>query len=363
MTHDIVVIGAGQAGLAAGRRLTLAGHEALVLDAAPTLGHSWRERWDSLRLFTPARFDGLPGLLFPGDPDHHPGKDEVAGYLRDYAERFALPVRLSTPVRRLTRTGDGFALETPDGVLAAREVVVATGPFQRPVVPAHELTVPALHTSQYRRPGQLPDGPVVVVGGGNSGVQIAAELAASGRPVTLAVGTRQPTLPQRLLGRDLFHWLNLAGVVRIPSDTRIGARIRRREPLIGTGLRELRRDGVRLAGRVVAAAGDTVRTADGDTVSAAAVVWATGYRVDHTWIDIPGATGPDGEPVHIRGAGVVPGLHYLGLPYQHSRGSALLGWVGDDADRLVSRLTSEASDRGAARRRTAVRRCPARRSR
>jgi putative flavoprotein involved in K+ transport len=352
MTQDIVIIGAGQAGLAAGRRLTLAGHEPLLLDAAPALGHSWRERWDSLRLFTPARFDGLPGLPFPGDPDHHPGKDEVADYLRDYAERFALRVRLDTPVRRLTHTGDGFALSTPGGVLHARQVVVATGPFQRPVVPPHELTVPALHTSDYRRPSQLPDGPVVVVGGGNSGVQIAAELAASGRPVTLAVGTRQPALPQRLLGRDLFHWLNLAGVVRIPSDTRIGARIRRREPLIGTGLRELRRDGVRLAGRVVSAAGDTIRTADGDTVSAAAVVWATGYRVDHAWIDIPGAIGPDGAPAHTRGAGVVPGLHYLGLPYQYSRGSALLGWVGDDADRLVSRLTS---DRGAERRRTAVR--------
>lgn len=344
MTQDIVIIGAGQAGLAAGRRLTLAGHEPLLLDAAPSLGHSWRERWDSLRLFTPARYDGLPGLPFPGDPDHHPGKDAVADYLRTYAERFALPVRLGTPVRRLGWSGGEFSLDTPGGVVAARQVVVATGPFQRPVVPSHELTVPSLHTSEYRRPGQLPDGPVVVVGGGNSGVQIAAELAATGRPVTLAVGRRQRGLPQRVLGRDLFAWLDRLGVVRTPSDSRIGARIRRREPLIGSSLRGLRRDGVRLTGRVLAASGDTVRTADGDTV-AAAVVWATGYRTDHSWIDIPGAVGPDGAAVHTRGAGVVPGLHYLGLPYQYSRGSALLGWVGDDADRLATAVPVPARTR------------------
>ncbi|MBB5788890.1 flavin-containing monooxygenase [Jiangella mangrovi] len=355
MSQDIVIIGAGQAGLAAGRALAIAGHEPLLLDAAPAIGHSWRERWDSLRLFTPARFDGLPGLPFPGDPDHHPGKDEVADYLRSYASTFDLPVRLSSPVLRLTRSGDGFALATPDGEIEARQVVVATGPFQRPVVPPHSLTVPSPHTSEYRRPGQLPDGPVVVVGGGNSGVQIAAELAASGRSVTLAVGTRQPALPQRLLGRDLFHWLNRVGVVRIPSDTRIGARIRRREPLIGTSLRALRRDGVRLAGRVVAASGDTVTTADGGTLRVSAVVWATGYRVDHGWIDIEGAVGPDGAPVHTRGAGVVPGLHYLGLPYQYSRGSALLGWVGDDAGRLATRVAAPVNAGDAARRRTAAR--------
>ncbi len=348
MTQDIVIIGAGQAGLAAARQLAPTGDAPVLLDAAPALGHSWRERWDSLRLFTSARFDGLPGMPFPGDPDHYPGKDEVAEYLSAYAERFELQVRLDTPVHRLTRHGDGFELHTPTGTVYARDVVVATGPFQRPVVPPHDLDIPSLHTAAYRRPDQLPEGPVVVVGGGNSGVQIAAELAASGRPVSLAVGSPQPALPQRLLGRDLFHWLDLLRIVRIPSDTPIGARIRRREPLIGTGPSGLRAAGVTLLGRVVSAQGDRIRTADGETTRAAAVVWATGYRLDHSWIDIPGAVGPDGAAVHTRGAGVVPGLHYIGLPYLFGRGSALLGWVGNDADRLAARVRAA---RGAAQRR------------
>ncbi|WP_436499627.1 flavin-containing monooxygenase [Actinokineospora sp. HUAS TT18] len=340
---DVLVIGAGQAGLAMGYELARVGLDFLIVDAAPEVGQSWRRRWDSLRLFTPARFSALPGLAFPAPADHLPGKDEVAAYLADYARHFALPLCLGAGVRELRRAGDGrFEAVTDRGIHTATSVVVATGPFQEPAVPAFadrlapEIT--QLHTAGYRNPEQLPDGPVLVVGAGNSGVQIAEELART-RAVTLAVGTRQPALPQRVLGRDLFTWLNRLGVMRIPADSRLGKRMRERDPLIGTSLRDLEHLGVRLTGRVA----DGLRTADGDQVEASTIVWATGYRSDYTWLTVPGAIGTDGHPRHEAGVGPVPGLYYLGLPYQRTRGSALLGWVGHDVTHLIGHLARKPS--------------------
>lgn len=345
--HDILVIGGGQAGLALGRALAVAGRDFAVLDAAAEVGASWRRRWDSLRLFTPARHSGLPGLPFPGPADHLPGKDEVADYLADYARRFDLPVRLGQAVRRLSRSDDGrFRAVTDRGTHTARAVVVATGPFQRPAVPAfaRDLApgIARLHTADYRAPVHLADGPVLVVGAGNSGVQIAGELARTHR-VALAVGSRQPTVPQRLLGRDLFTWLDALGVVDAPADSRLGRRLRDRDPLIGTGLRGLRRRGVLVRDRVVAVHGDRVRTADGHDTAPATVVWATGYRPDYGWLDLPGAVGADGRPHHTAGVSPIPGLHFLGLPFQRDRGSALLGWVGRDAAHLLGAVTAGAT--------------------
>ncbi|NUR30924.1 MAG: NAD(P)-binding domain-containing protein [Catenulispora sp.] len=332
----IIVIGAGQAGLAAGRELHLAGHEVMLLEAHSQVGESWRRRWDSLRLFTPARLSALPGLPLLG-ADRYPGKDEVADYLQAYAARFQLPVRLDTAVSLLRRDPGGrFEAVTNNGVFTADGVVVATGPFQRPHIPVLRLApeIVSLHSSDYRNPGRLPDGPVLVVGGGNSGVQIAAELAAD-RPVTLAVGKRQPVLPQRLFGTDIFTWLQALGVVRAPITGRIGRVIRNRDPLIGMGPKALRRLGVRIVDRVVSAEGPGLRTANGQAVSASTVIWATGYCPDYGWLRIPGSLA-DGMPVHTGGISPVPGLTYIGLPFQRNRGSALLGWVGHDAA-LVAR--------------------------
>ena len=204
---DVIVIGAGQAGLAAAYHLKQRGQRFLVVDAASEIGHAWRSRWDSLRLFTAAEYDALPGMAFPGSAGTYPTKDEAADYLVEYARRFDLPVLLNCAVRRLTRLKGGFAVETSQGRLLARQVVVATGPWQQPVVPAvsRDLgeSVVQLHSSAYRNPADLPQGPVVVVGAGNSGRQIALELAAS-HDVTLAVGTESLQLPQRILGHDLF---------------------------------------------------------------------------------------------------------------------------------------------------------------
>jgi putative flavoprotein involved in K+ transport len=340
---DVLVVGAGQAGLALGRHLQVQGVRFLLVDAADRIGEVWRSRWDSLRLFTAAEHDGLPDLPFPADAGSYPGKDAVADYLEAYAGSFALPVRLGTRVTRLSRTDGGWSAATTTGTLTARRVVVATGPFSAPVVPrlADGLgaDVVHLHSSAYRRPADLPDGPVLVVGGGNSGVQIADELAAAGRAVTLAVGTRPLTVPQRPLGRDLFWWLTRSGLIGVRTDSRLGRRLRARELVIGTSFRALRARGVDLRPRAVAAAGRTVRFADGSSTEVAAVVWATGFRLDHGWIDAPEAFA-DGEPVHARGVTAAPGLYFLGLPWQHTRGSALLGFVRDDAAWLAGQLAA-----------------------
>jgi putative flavoprotein involved in K+ transport len=338
---DVVVIGGGQAGLAMGWYLGRMGASFAILDAGPEVGHSWRARWDSLRLFTPARYNGLPGMPFPGDPDRHPGKDEVADYLRDYAAAFDLPVRTGMPVSRLAREGDLFVVETPAGTFEAAQVVVATGAFQVPFVPAlaADLSgdVVQLHSSAYRNASQLPDGPVLVVGGANSGLQVALELAAT-RPVAVAMGDKAQMLPQTVLGRDLFWWLTAAGLVTRPADSRLGARMRARgELVIGTRLEDLRSQGIELCGRVTRASGGVVGTADGRELTPASVVWATGFRPDWSWVDVPDAVA-DGQAVHERGVTPVPGLCFLGLPWQHSRGSALLGFVRHDAEFLAGHL-------------------------
>lgn len=340
---DVLVIGAGQAGLALGWHLRRRGVASfLLVDAGPEVGHVWRSRWDSLRLFTPAEYDALPGLPFPAPAGTYPTKDQVADYLRDYAAEFRLPVRLDTRVERLTRSGDGFRAETSTGPVTAARVVVATGPFQDPVVPAlAEGLAPdvvQVHSAGYRAPGQLPDGPVLVVGAGNSGLQIAAELAGT-RPVAVAVGTRPPALPQRFLGRDLFWWLTRLRLVTRSADSRLSRRIRGRGDLvIGTRWRDLTRLGVRARPRLVGTAGRSVTFADGSSSEVASVVWATGFRRDHSWLDVPGAV-VDGAVVHERGTTPVPGLSVLGQPWQTSRGSALLGFVQDDAARLADHLT------------------------
>jgi putative flavoprotein involved in K+ transport len=335
---DVIVIGAGQAGLSLAWHLADRGRRFLVLDAAPDLGHSWRSRWDSLRLFTPARYDGLPGMDFPAPPDTYPTKDQVADYLTAYAARFQLPVLLSTRVTGLEQIADGFAVHTTRGTLRARQVVVATGPFQRPVVPdvSGDLdpAVVQLHSSEYRNPGQLPPGSVVVVGAGNSGLQIADELADRHR-VVLAVGRQSLQVPQRILGRDLFWWLTKSGVITKTADSRLAKRMRARGDLvIGSSLRAARRRGISVRPRVVSTSPQGVVFADGTHVAASSVIWATGFRSDYSWIRIPGVLA-GAQVVHRRGVTQVPGLYFLGLPWQHTRGSALLGFVKHDAEWLA----------------------------
>jgi putative flavoprotein involved in K+ transport len=343
--YDVVVIGGGQAGLAMGHDLAQRGLEFVILEAGAAVGAAWRARWDSLVLFTPRRYSALVGLDFRGDPDGYPTRDDVIEYLERYAETFELPIELNSPVRSLTRRDAGFVVRLDDRELEADQVVVATGPFQLPNVPAvASQLAPDLfqtHSTRYRRPDDVPRGRVLVVGGGNTGYQIAKELSTS-HQVHLAIGSPQTPLPQRFLGRDLFWWLTKTRLIEKTVDSRIGRRARERDTLIGSSARQLRRrHGIDFRPRVVGGQGRTIRFADDSELAVDAVIWATGYRSDYSWIDAAVVDG--GRVRHSRGVTDAPGLYFLGLSWQYTRGSALIGWVADDAAFLADEIASRAA--------------------
>jgi putative flavoprotein involved in K+ transport len=339
---DAVIVGGGQAGMAVGHDLAERGADFEILDAADATGASWRRRWESLVLFTPAQYDALPGMPFPAERDTYPSKDDVAEYLAAYAERFSLPIRHGTAVTNVSATADGFVVRTADDEREARRVVVATGPFQIPLTPrvaaGLDQSVVQVHSDEYRSPASVDGADVLVVGGGNSGCQIAQELS-SMHGVTLALGKKTPSVPQRPLGRDLWWWGEKIGLSRVTVESRIGRRLRERDPVIGIGPERLAKDhGVRLRPRVAAASGRSVTFEDGTSHDFDAVVWATGYRTDHSWVDIPDAKDGDGRLVHRRGITPAAGLFLIGQSWQWRRGSALLGWVGEDARFLVEQM-------------------------
>lgn len=322
-----IVVGGGQAGLAVGYELTRRGRGCVILDAGDAVGDAWRRRWDSLRLFTPAGFSHLPGMAFPAPPHSSPTKEAMADYLAAYAERFVLPLELRTTVTAVRQEGDALVVTAADGrTWSARDVVVATGAHRRPAVPAPELEVPVVTSVDYRRPDQLPDGPVLVVGAGNSGAEIAVDVAASGRPVTLA-------------GRDVGHIPRLGGWTYplMRALGRPGAELSRRglrggaEPLGRIRPGELEAAGIRRVARVVGAG--VLPPVD----AVASVVWCTGLRPDHDFLDLP-VFDSHGRPAHRRGVTAVPGLYVVGLPNQSSVTSHLVGGVGADAAYVVRHL-------------------------
>lgn len=338
------VIGAGQAGLAAAYFLQQSSAPFIVLEAADTAGSAWISRYDSLRLFSPAWASGLPGLPWPGSPLRYPTTLEAAAYLQAYAAHFAFPIAFGQRVTRLQPLADGgFQLETAaGGHYHAHRVIVATGPYLLPRLPAFvgELpdTVLQLHSSRYQRPGQLPgSGAVAVAGSGNSALQIAADLAVSGRPVFVAFDKRvQPMFNNHL------SWLIMAlmGLLRIPGHTRLGGWLRRQpKPVVSRDFAHLRRlSNVQFIGRAIAAQpGGCLQGQSAVTPALDAVVWATGFRPAYDWLKAP-IFDTDGRPRHHRGLTAVPGLAFLGLPWLDNRGSALLHGAGRDARRVVRAL-------------------------
>ena len=354
---DVLVIGAGQAGLMLAWQLRDAPLRLQLVDRAHRIGDSWRHRYDSLVLFSPRSLSALPGLPFPGEPEGYPTKDEAAEYLEAYARTFRLPVRLGTEVRRLWKEEGLFHAETDGGErLVARAVVLAAGAFQEPMVPgaARELSpeVVQLTAATYRNPRQLPAGRILVVGDGATGRQVAYELARE-REVWLATGRRRVVAPQRFLGRDGFWWLLRLGVMRWSRESAPGRLLRRLDPFPGLHLRlrRLRRQGIRVAGRLREARGRRVVFADGRSTEVDGVLWATGYRERSDWVDIPAAKDETGRLLERRGVTPVPGLYFVGRDWQWTRGSAVLLGVHRDAAyvarKLVDALTSGTARRGA----------------
>ena len=355
-THvETLIIGAGQAGLATAYHQTPQGRECLVLDGNARVGDSWRQHWDTLRLYSPAKYNALPGMPFPARAWHYPTKDETADFLETYARTLELPVRLGVRVLRVAADGHRFCVDTQDGEYVASNVVVATGTFgSTPYIPdfAGDLdpAIVQLHSSDYLRADQLPEGPVLVVGASHSGHDIALEVA-SRRPVILAgrdCGQIPVPLESRRM-RALFPVLWFVWGKVLNRNTPMGRKgLRHARFHGGPALRVKRADllaaGVeRFTERVVGAKDGRPALADGRVLDVAAVVWATGFQQRLDWID-PSVTGDGGWPREQRGlVAEVPGLYFCGLSFQSSFRSMLIGGVGDDAAYVADRIVERAS--------------------
>jgi putative flavoprotein involved in K+ transport len=347
----VVVIGAGQAGLSVGYHLARRSIPFVILDANDRVGDPWRQRWDSLRLFTPARYDGLDGLRFPAPPWSFPTKDEMADYLEAYARHFKLPVLTGVRVDRVARQGNRFVLSAGQRRFEADEVVVAMSSHQTARPPdfagAFDPSVVQLHSSEYRNPAQLGEGSILVVGVGNSGAEIAAELARRGRRVALA-GRKSGEVPFRMasglartvlvpiLFRVVFHRV-------LTSSTPIGRRVRVKglhspAPLIRVKERDLIAAGIERMPRVVGARNGLPELADGQVLHVDNVIWCTGFRTNFDWIDLP-VFDAEGDPMHRRGeVGAAPGLYFVGLQFLHAMSSAMVQGVGRDAAYVAKRI-------------------------
>jgi putative flavoprotein involved in K+ transport len=349
---ETVIIGGGQAGLAAAYHLKRRGGPAVILDENERIGDSWRKRWDSLRLFTPAKYDGLPGWRFPARRWSFPTKDEMADYLEAYAARFELDVRTGIKVERLSKENGRFVITAGSESFEADNVIVATGSHRRPHVPdfARELDprIVQLHSSEYMSPAQLRDGAVLVVGLGNSGAEIAFELVRT-RPTWVAgkehgeLPVRHGSVPARFclpVIRFLGHRVLTKGT---PIGRKAGAKVAAGgPPLIRTKTQHLTEAGVERGGRVVGVRDGLPLLEDGRVVDVPNVVWCTGFREDFSWIECP-IFDEEGKPRHDRGVvAAAPGLYFVGLIFQYSVTSDVLPGVGRDAERIAKRIAEHA---------------------
>lgn len=356
---ETVIVGAGQAGLATAYHLRRLGRPAVVLEGSGRVGDNWRRHYDSLRLYSPARYDGLPGMPFPADPWAFPTKSQVADFLEDYAHAFQFDVRTGVAVRAVTRHDDTYRVVTDRGVFDADHVVVATGTFGPPYRPGFaadlDPAIHQLHSSAYRNPSQLRPGPVLVVGASHSGADIAVEVA--GEHPTVLAGPAHGEIPFELEGRAMRRvfpllWLVWGHVasIRTPLGRRMRAEVREHGgPLLRYRARDLAARGVERTTERAIGVEDGLPVLEGGRVLAVTnVIWCTGFRPDFSWIDLP-VVGDDGWPLEHRGVALAaPGLYFTGLAFQSSFRSMLIGGAGHDAASVARHLATRARARGAA---------------
>ena len=342
---ETIVIGAGQAGLATGYHLAQGAGPFVILESHARVGDEWRNRWDSLRLFTPGRFSGLPGMANPVGRDGFATQNEFADYLEAYARWAALPIQLGVRVTGVECLDGGFTVNTTEGAMTARQVVVASGPNRVPSVPpfAGEVNARQLHSSEYRNPRDVAQGNVLVVGAGPSGAEIALELSAT-HNVAIA-GRPTPHVPDavfRFAGTAYWRVVNSV----LTTDTRPGRKVAgkfhdRGAPLIRVSMSQLKRAGVRHLPRITGVSGGQPVAGEVGAVPCATVIWATGYRPDLSWLP-PVPTDDSGFPVTQRGVVEgMPGLYFVGMPFQYALTSGLVGGVGRDAEFIAARVETD----------------------
>jgi putative flavoprotein involved in K+ transport len=349
---DTLVIGGGQAGLAVGYHLSRAGVPFLIVDANERTGDSWRRRWDSLKLFTPNRFNSLPGLQIPGEDWGFPTKDELADYLESYALHFELPIRHGVKVDHLARDDGAFLAVAGDREFLTNRVVVAMASYQKPRLPEFaaglDSGIVQLHAAEYKNPGQLQDGDVLVVGLGNSGAEISMDLARyhqvrlSGEPSAV-----QPFRPERLSGRILMPFVGPVLLNRVLTTSNpLGRKARSKmlhkgAPLLRVKPKDLVAAGVERVGRVTGVVDGYPSLDDGTVLDVANIVWCTGFEPGHSWIDLP-VFDDEGHVVHERGVvDAVPGVYFVGLKFLYSVLSDTLLAAGRDAGYVVDHIAND----------------------
>ncbi|MFZ3580347.1 flavin-containing monooxygenase [Virgibacillus sp. DJP39] len=318
-----------------------------LVDGGKRVGDVWRNRYDSLRLFSPRAYSFLPGMKLLGIQDGFPTKDELADYLENYSNHFSIPIDLNTKVEQLEKIDDQFRVKTNQGDLIANNVVIATGPFQKPFIPEvpGEIStgISQIHSSDYRGPHQISKGPVLVVGGGNSGLQIAAELSNT-RKVYVSSGHELVFIPYRILNKSFFWWLKITGLSRVSTNAKLAKVLKKTEPIIGTESKALIDSGqLDLKGRTVSFYGKEVEFQDKTKIQVESIIWATGYQFYFSWVDIPGVFDSLEKPIHQRGISPVEGLYFLGLPWLSRVGSAQLNGIAHDAKYLSNYLKKRRS--------------------
>jgi len=343
-----IVIGGGQAGLAVGHFLMRQNENFTILDKNARTGDAWRCRWESLRLFTPSQFNGLPGMSFPASKNYFPSKDEVANYLEKYALQYKLPIRHNVNVESLKQIEQGFQISDGNATFTARNVIVASGPYQLPYTPsfANQLDpkIFQIHSSAYFNPNQIPSKSVLVVGAGNSGAEIALELAKTGKQIWLSgrdVGKVPANSPLGKLFDGRLIWWLMTHLLTL--DTPIGKKMQADVAHHGTPLgriqrREISDAGINLTARMSGIQSGKPQLEDGRILTVEGVIWATGFQPDFRWISMPIFDG-GGYPVQSRGVVQgVPGLYFVGLPFQTGLSSSLLGGVGKDAEYIAGQI-------------------------
>lgn len=345
--YDFIVVGAAQAGLSMAYHLKKMNKKFVIVDKESEIGASWLNRWDSLKLFTPSEFNHLEGFNFPAPKGYYPNKYEVADYFKKYVEKFDFPVQLNTLVEGIEKHNGIFTLKHAKGQFQAKNVVIATGPFHLPYTPscAKKLNnqVSQIHSNYYKSTNQLIPGDTLVVGDGDSGYQILKEVSADkSRQVYFSGNTDVSVLPQKILGKTLWWWLDILGILNFNKHSWIGKRFfNNRQPIIGTNVKGiLARENVTPVGMTKDAEETNVYTEKAELSTLKNIIWATGYRPDFTWIDGL-ELDKNGYPKHYRGVSNIKGVYFLGLPWLYTRGSATLGGVKKDAAYLAEEIRKE----------------------
>lgn len=339
MEYDVIIVGGGQAGLAMGYALKKKNKHFTILDENESTGESWRQRYDSLQLFTPRNYSQLHGFLFEGERDGFPQKDEVVDYLKSFKEENDLPVIYNQKVIELSQKDDqNFLVITQNKRYVTKHVVVASGAFHHSFIPKiHDNSIPfMIHASEYKNPLQIPEGKVLIVGGGNTGIQIAAELSQT-HTVLLAKSKPIKMLPRRIAGKSLFWWFELLRLSKAKPDSRLGKFLQKRDPIIGNDYGIVKKH-VEILGRVKRVSDGQAYFQGSSPKRVFSIIWATGYRNDYSWIDIDGIINEYGKPIHRDGITNKKGLYFIGLSWQSKRSSALIYGVSEDANRIAKKI-------------------------